>query len=177
MCVAGGAHADGAVTLAQGLAGPYIVTVRVSPAQLRVGRSEWSVLVRAAPAGAVCLDCRVRIELHPMTDHAKHAHAPPLGAAGQEAMRSSSKNRVLHTASVDLTTEGVWSVQILVEGADGRGRLDFSASVAPEAPLIVRHGWALAWPAIALALFGLHQRLTRRAGPRGRSARAWGSER
>lgn len=173
--VAGGARADGVMTLADGPAGPYRVTVRASPSPLRVGTSQWSVLVRSAPTGDVCLECRVRIELSTTTDGATQALPDPLCTTGHEAERSGSKNRVLHTARIDLGAEGVWAVEVDVDGPRGTGRLDFSASVAPEAPLFAQHGWALAWPAVALALFGLHQTITRRVGPRNRSARAQGS--
>ena len=48
-----GSRADLGVLVADGVTGPYRVSVLVSPAPLRVGRSQWSVLVQDTSGGMV----------------------------------------------------------------------------------------------------------------------------
>ncbi len=71
------ARADGAVVIALGEAGPFEVTVLVSPQMLRVGRSQWSVLVRNSGDQSVVLDAEVEIRVMPANEgHTHHGTGP-----------------------------------------------------------------------------------------------------
>ena len=158
---AGGATADGGVVVASGPVAALRASVLVSPAPLRSGPAEWSVLLQDA-SGAPVLDAEVEFELqlHGVSGH----HSRRVVAARREA----SANRLLYSALVDLPEPGTWQVVLLVTRGE-HGRLGFELPVGPATGRAVEHWRALSLPPIALGLFALHQWLSR--GERRRARR------
>ena len=129
------ARADGAVVIALGEAGPFEVTVLVSPQKLRVGRSQWSVLVRNSGDQSVVLDAEVEIRVMPANEgHTHHGQQNPRPV---EATRTASKNRLLYTNTIDLASPGIWIAEVRVRGRRGEGSAR-SASAALPTPARVR---------------------------------------
>jgi hypothetical protein len=161
------ARADGGVVLAEGPAGPFEITVLASPSPLRAGPSEWSVLVRRSSDGEIALDARVEIVLG-----AGGASFPPHGSTiAVEATRSTSANRLLHTARLDRIADGSQRAEVRVRDGQSAGSLSFEVSVAPARSPWEQQWRSLALPPVALALFAIHQMLVRRRGaPRRRTS-------
>ncbi len=155
------ARADGGVVIAVGAAGPFEISVLVSAPQLRVGPSEWSVLVRDHVDGGAVLDAEVEIVLHPH-DLGGHAHPYRQDAGHSKALRSASANRLFHTTWLELASPGIWRATVHVRGSKGTGQLFFEVPVAPAASPIVAHWRSFALPPLGLALFALQQCLVRR---------------
>ncbi len=158
---AGAAQADGGVVVASGPVGALRASVLVSPAPLRSGPTEWSVLLQDA-GGAPVLDAEVELELHRPGGSGGH-HARRVVSARREA----SANRLLSIAVVDLPEPGTWRVALRVMREEG-GRLDFEVPVGPARGRAAAHWRALALPPVALGLFALHQWLSRRERRRAR---------
>ena len=154
------ARADGAVVIALGEAGPFEVTVLVSPQKLRVGRSQWSVLVRNSGDQSVVLDAEVEIRVMPANEgHTHHGLQYPRPV---EATRTASKNRLLYTNTIDLASPGIWIAEVQVRGRRGEGGLLFELPVLPAVSPVLQHWRAFTIPPLALALFALHQFLVLR---------------
>ena len=159
------ARADGGVVIAMGPAGPYEISVLVSPLQLRAGPSEWSVLVRDPVDGGVVLDAEVEIVLQPHDPGGHTDHHPAAGRT--RALRSASANRLLYSAWLEPASPGIWKATVHVRGSKGAGHLSFEVPVAPAASPIVQHWRSFALPPLGLALFALHQYLVRRVPHQG----------
>jgi hypothetical protein len=146
----GTAFADGGVVVASGAAGALRASVLISPAPLRAGPTEWSVLLQDA-GGAPVLDGHVGLEI---------------GDRVVPAQRDASTNRLLYTARVDLSEVGTVPVALHVTD---HGRLDFEVTVGAARGRGAEHWRVLAIPPVALALFALHQWLRLRERRRRRA--------
>jgi hypothetical protein len=78
------------------------------------------------------------------------------------ATREAATNKLLHAAQFDLPEPGRWQLQVQVEGVHGPAVLDGELeAAAPLPPWRELWPW-IGWPALAIALFGIHQVLARR---------------
>jgi hypothetical protein len=154
------ARGDGGALIAEGPAGPFEISVLASPAPLRAGTSEWSVLVRRASDGKVALDASVEIVL--TIDAAESAHSD--SAKPRRASRSLSANRLLHTAYLELPVHGSLDAEVRVLEGQQVGRLSFEVAVAPARSPLEQQWRSFALPPMALALFTIHQMLVHRRG-------------
>lgn len=143
--------ADGGIVIARGRVGSLSCTVLAAPSPLRVGLSEWSVLLQRANGGVV-LDAEVEVELARSASGAAHSHA--LAAA---ATHEASNNRLYHTALLRIPEAGSWHGSVKVRSREGQGVCAVEVAVAPALGPLREHWRALALPPLALGLFGLHQ--------------------
>lgn len=151
--------ADIGSPVASARAGPFEIQVLVSPAPFRAGLSEWNVLVSDAHEGRALLDAEVELELHAPRAGMGHHHGPVVAHPRGE----NSKNRLFHSALLDLPMPGIWRGTLTVRRAASRAEIPIVISLAP-APSAVKFHWrAFALPPVALALFALHQLLSRHA--------------
>jgi len=162
---AGAARADGQALVTRGTAGGYELTVLASPAPVRAGFVEWSVLVRDLADGSVRLDVPIGLTLRRVGDPA--GSDSPLRA---QPIRAASTNRLLSTAAVELPAAGRWRIAARVLDAASGGAFEFEIEVAPAAGVVSEHWRALAVAPLAVGCFALHQWLVYR--PRVRRERA-----
>lgn len=129
-----------------------LITVFTAPTPLRAGPVDVSVLVQDAVTGEPLAPARVTVRV-------SKAGQPELEyPATQEA----ATNKLLRAAQFDLPVSGRWEIEVQIEGLHGlaviRGQLDAAASLPPW-----RNLWPwIGWPALAIALFGIHQMFARR---------------
>jgi hypothetical protein len=148
------ARADGGVPRLSERAGGYRLSVFTSPTPFRAGPVDVSVLVQDADSGELVPDVRVTVR------------AKPRGRSGtavsQPATAEAATNKLYRAAVFELSEPGWWDMDVTVEGGRGSARVGFAVEAADPPP----QWWTLApwvgWPALAVALFSLHQVLVRR---------------
>ena len=145
-------RADLGALVADGVAGPYRLSVLVSPAPLRAGRSQWSVLVQNA-AGGVVEDADIEVSFS-RAGHSAH-RITRSARAGSHPFYLSSE--------ADLPADPSWRVEVNVRGSAGSEALVFDVGVAPGGGTWPTHWPALLAPLVAIGLFALHQSLALRA--------------
>jgi len=148
------ANADGGALIARGEVGPYALSLLASPLPLRVGAIEVSALVQDGATGEM-LGLPVELAWWPVgrVDALRTVAAAPGHGA----------NRLLAGASIALTSEGAWMLELRTPLA----RLPVELAVGPPLPPLRAHWKALAIPPVGVALFALHGWL-RRARERSR---------
>lgn len=145
------ARADGGDLRLSQQRGQMRITVLTSPAPLRVGPAEVSVLVQDAQTGRALVDLPVRVRLRP--SHERHA------GTDVPATTEAATNKLLCVAPVDFSEPGSWHIEVLVREAGEELLIAFDAEVAPAPPAWMELGLWIGWPAIAIGLFAVHQLL------------------
>jgi len=149
------AGADGGTVCLRERAGGYQVTVFTSPTPLRAGPVDVSVLVQDAATGECVPEARVTVYLK----------APGHPALEYPATPEAATNKLFHAAEFRLPAPGWWDVAVAVEGPHGPARVRFGVE-ADEPPPRWLDLWPwFGWPALVVALFGVHQVLIRRKAP------------
>jgi hypothetical protein len=142
------ARADGgAVRLCQ-RAGGYQIAVFTSPTPLRAGPVDVSVLVQDAATEECVPEAQVTVCLKATGD------GPPLECP---ATTAAATNRLFHAAVFELPKAGRWDVEVAVEGPHGWALLRFGIEADGPAPRWLEFWPWFTWPALVVALFGLHQ--------------------
>ena len=156
------ALADGGTVRLSERHGDYQITVFTSPAPLRVGPVDISVLVQDAGNGEPVGDVQVGVRVA--------AADKPQEALIQPATAAAATNKLFRSAIFELPSPGRWLAEITVTGRSGStsARFEFEAG-PPLPPWLTFWPWLL-WPAIPIALFGIHQYLVGRRGRRKRPA-------
>lgn len=159
--------ADGGTLRLSQRSGDYQVSVFTSPAALRTGPLDISVLVQDAGAGAVRSDVPVSIAISPSEQPALMTRAA--------ATTSAATNKLFRAALFDVPRPGNWTATIVVgESAAGfqPRSLAFDFDVAPPPPAWLNLAPWVGWPLIVAGLFVWHQRLASRREIRTRLAAA-----
>ena len=153
-------RADGGSVALHQLAGPYVVTVFITPVAPRAGPVDVSVLAQDRADGRAAIDVEVFVRLRSESG---------MIVAGQ-ATREASRNNLLYSASMNLPEAGRWELEVAI----GRGRQGKSAtrvlgqvSVAAPRPFLLSYWRSLSLPWVIVTLFVVNQRLKRRAASRG----------
>ncbi len=147
------AWADGGAVRLRERAGAYQIAVFTSPTPLRAGPVDFSVLVQDAATGAWTPDAHVTVRLK--ANGSGQALECPASA-------EAATNKLYRAAVFILPTPGRWDVEVMVEGPRGPASVRFAVDAAdPPPPWLDLWLW-FAWPAVAVALFGIHQALVRR---------------
>jgi hypothetical protein len=160
-------QADGGGVALHQVAGPYVVTVFISPAPPRAGPVDVSVLARDRADGRAAIDVEVFVRLRSESG---------MIVAGQ-ATREASRNNLLYSASMNLPEGGRWELEVAI----GQGRQGKSAtsvlgqvSVAAPRPFLLSYWRSLSLPWVIVTLFAVNQRLKRRAASRGKRSHTSG---
>jgi hypothetical protein len=148
-------RADGGAVRLREQVGAYQVTVFTSPMPLRAGPVDISVLVQDA-AGESVPEARVTLRLT-ARESGEILEYP--------ATAEAATNKLFHAAVFQLPEPGWWDVEVAVEGPQGPAFLRFGVEVDKRPPRWLELWPWFAWPALAVALFGLHQLLVRRRMP------------
>jgi hypothetical protein len=158
-------RADGGTLRLRERAGNYRVAVFTSPAILRAGPIDVSVLVQDAATGEHAPQARVTVRLVERNEPAVTLeHHATVGAA---------TNKLFHAAELDLPRPGRWGMEVEIDGPRGRAEVRCEVEAAEPLPRW-REVWPwIAWPAGVVGLFAVHQWLVRRAS-RSRTASAGG---
>jgi hypothetical protein len=147
-------RADGGIPRLSERAGGYRVSVFTSPTPFRAGPVDVSVLVQDADSGELVPDARVTVRAAP--------RGRPEAAVSCPATEQAATNKLYRAAQFELPEPSWWDVDVTVEGGRGSAQVRFTLEAADPPP----RWWALApwvgWPALAVALFSVHQFLVRR---------------
>jgi hypothetical protein len=146
-------RADGGAVRLSERAGAYQVTVFTSPTPLRAGPVDVSVLVVDAATGEHVPQARVTVRLRARATGTVREHPATAAAA---------TNKLFHAAVFELPEPGWWDVEVAVEGPHGPALLCSSLQADERTPRWLELWPWFAWPALAVALFGLHRALVRR---------------
>ena len=150
--------ADGGAVLSRQEAGPFLITVFAAPVPLRAGPIDLTVLVQARDSLQPVLDADVSI----------HLNGPSEMAAS--ASRSKAQNKLLYAATLNLPQAGQWEYAVSVHNGAGRATISGAIQAGPPAPPLASYAFYLAIPPLMIAIFALHQWLSRRDARRVRSA-------
>jgi hypothetical protein len=146
------AAADGGSLRFTAKEGGYQVTVFSAPTPFRAGPVDISVLVQDRLTGAPMPDARVTLCI------------AKLGQPALEypATREAATNKLFRAAQFVLPERGRWKMQVEVAGLHGTVVIEGDLDAAGPLPRW-RETWPwIGWPALAIALFGIHQVLARR---------------
>ncbi len=146
--------ADGGVVLSRQESSPFVVTVFAAPVPLRSGPIDLTVLVQTRAALEPVLDANVSIRLDGDSQ---------IVAA---ATRSQAQNKLLYAAPLNLPQPGTWKYTVSVKSAAGQATISGSFQAAEPAPPLAAYAFYLAIPPVLIAIFVLHQWLSRRSAPR-----------
>jgi hypothetical protein len=130
----------------------YRITVFSAPSPFRAGPVDISVLVQDAVTGQPLPEARVTV------------HMTRIGQPTLEypATQNLATNKLLHAAQFELPTTGRWELEVQVEGSQGSAVLACEVEAAERLPRWHSLWPWIAWPALAIALFCIHELLARR---------------
>jgi hypothetical protein len=155
------AMADGGTVRLRQRAGGYQIAVFTSPTPLRAGPVDVSALVQDAATEECLPEAQVTVRLK------SNAGGRTLEFS---ATTAAATNKLFHAAVFELPQAGRWDVDVAVDGPHGPALLGFPIEADGPAPRWHDFWPWFTWPALVVALFGLHQVLVRRrpvgnAGP------------
>jgi hypothetical protein len=132
--------------------GSYQVAVFTSPAPLRAGPVDISVFVQDPQTGERMPAAEVRLRL------TAHRSGQTLECLATSA---AATNKLFQAADFELPESGVWEVEVAVQGPHAPASARFQFEAAEPLPR-----WLDLWPwytcpGVVVALFGVHQILTR----------------
>ncbi len=156
------ARGDGGTVRLSEQQGVYKITVFTSPAPFRAGPVDISVFVQDAESGEPVNDVRIVVRVAPV-DRLEEAQT-------ESATSAAATNKLFRSALFDLPTSGRWSVDIAIEGPKGPAQARFEIEAGEPMPHWLAIWPWIGWPAIAIALFGIHQYLVYRRSHNSRSA-------
>ena len=154
-------RADGGTLRLHEQAGNYQVAVFTSPTPLRAGPVDVSVWVQDAATGESVTEACVTVRLT----------ARGSGAVAEyQATTDAATNKLFRAAVFQLPEPGWWDVDVTIEGPHGSARVPFGVEADDALPRWRTLWLWFGWPALAVALFGIHQVLVRRKSrPRARA--------
>jgi hypothetical protein len=170
LCLAAGCYGDGGAVITRQTIDGLLLTVFASPAPLRAGPVDVSVLVQKGekPVLDAAVDISWQAKSTSSADWLPPCCTMESRTEGIPALRGHSNNKFFYSAIVPMTTAGPSLLRIRVLEAGREVLLSCDLDVRrPLPPLLAFWPW-LAFPPVAIAGFVLHQRLSR---PRQRSSR------
>jgi hypothetical protein len=150
LLAAASARGDGGVLRLSQPAGPFEISIFTAPTPLRVGAADVSVMVLARPDREPVLDAQVRVLLR--AGNLERTVA---------ATRAAATNKLLYAAAVDIPAAGQWTLAVHVVSPAGEADVSCAVDVAPPRPPFAAFWPYLVLPAVAVALFAVHQWLKR----------------
>jgi hypothetical protein len=153
------AAADGGSMCMSGRQGDYHISVFTAPTPFRAGPVDVSVLVQDASTGDPMTPMKVSVR---MTKPGRLVLEYP-------ATTEAATNKLFRAAQFDLPEPGRWGLEVEVQGSHGLAVIGGELDAAEPLPRW-RELWPwIGWPALVIALFGIHQFFERRARIPGRS--------
>ncbi len=139
--------ADGGTLQVRRTSGPFVLSVFTSPAVLRAGNIDFSVLVQQAAGLAPVLDADVEVR----------ANNRQGILVSKAATHDNAQNKLLYAASLDLSRPGEWTFDVLVHQQERAAQVSGTLIAASGEPRFLAHWpqWAFV-PALVL-LFILNQ--------------------
>ena len=156
-------HGDGGAIIARQVVDDLEVTVFASPAPVRAGPVDVSVLVQRGEKSV--LDATVEITCRPSSASAP-SWVPPCCTMDAKveripALRAHSNNRLLYSAIVPMKSAG--PSELLISVSQGGREVSIACEIEVQRslpPALAFWPW-LAFPPVAIAGFALHQRLAK----------------
>jgi hypothetical protein len=152
------ALADGGTLRASQVIGENRISIFTSPAVLRVGTIDISVLAQDAKTGAILRDSPIRIRLE-CIDRA----VIPLE---QEATFAAATNKLFRAAQFDVPEAGNWRTTVVFgEPAQSptNASISIPLSIEPPLPAWMELAPWIAWPFGVVALYCVHRALAARS--------------
>ena len=143
--------ADGGAIQSRQESGPFVITVFTSPAPLRAGPVDMSVLVQNRDTLQTVLDAAVSLHLQ----RADSVISVP-------ATRALARNKLLYAANVDLAGAGEWQYSVTIIRGDFQASVSGRMIAAPAGTKLDSYLTYFAFPPLCIVLFGIHQWLGRR---------------
>jgi hypothetical protein len=148
-------RADGGALRLRERAGGYQIAVFSSPTPVRAGPVDISVLVQDAATGEWLPETQVTVRLT-ARGSGEHLEYP--------ATTETATNKLFRAAEFQLPEPGWWDVAVAVEGPHGPAVIRFEILADEPSPRWLDQWPWFAWPAVAVALFGVHRVLVQRKG-------------
>jgi hypothetical protein len=147
------ARGDGGRLQLNQIVGPFEVALFTAPTPLRAGAIDVSLLVQEAGQHTPVLDAQVTL--------VARAENAIDGERVATAVRGAATNKLFYTALIDIPAPGRWRLTADVRAGERAASVSCAVDIAPpQSPLVAFWGY-LALPAVAIALFALHQWLKR----------------
>jgi len=150
----------GTVRLSEQLGG-YQITVFTAPTPLRAGPVDISVFVQDRASGEPVEEVRVVVRVAPVDR--------PDESLIQPATTAAATNKLFRSAIFELPSAGRWEVNITIEGPTGPAQSRFEIEAGEPMPHWLAIWPWISWPAIVIALFGVHQYLVCRKASQSRN--------
>ncbi len=151
------ARGDGGTVRLSERQGGYRITVFTAPTPFRAGPVDISVLVQDALTGEPLPQAQVAVQASPQGQGTR--------AIRSAATTEAATNKLLHAALFELPEPGWWEMEVTIEGPRGSVQVGFTLAAADPPPRWLALWPWIGWPALAIVLFALHQRLVRRKRP------------
>jgi hypothetical protein len=136
-----------------GRQGDYHISVFTAPTPFRAGPVDVSVLVQDASTGDPMTPVKVTVRMT----------KPGRLVLDYPATSEAATNKLFRAAQFYLPKPGRWALEVEVQGSHGLAVIGGELDAAEPLPRW-RELWPwISWPALVIALFGLHQFLARRA--------------
>ncbi len=145
--LAGSLAADGGTLQVRQASGPFLLSVFTSPAVLRAGNVDFSVLIQQATALDPVLDADVEVR-------AQNRDGIVLSKA---ATHDNAQNKLLYAASLNLSIPGEWTFNVLVHRQERVSQVSGKLVAAPGEPRFLAHWPQWAFIPVLVILFVLHQ--------------------
>jgi hypothetical protein len=147
------ASADGGSMRMTGEVEGYQISVFTAPVPFRAGPVDVSVLVQDSRTGEPMPQARVSVRMT----------KPGQPAIEQPATSEAASNKLFRAAQFELPDAGRWEMRVQVQGPHGLAVIGGDVEAAEHLPRW-REVWPwFGWPALAVALFSIHQVLVRRS--------------
>jgi hypothetical protein len=153
-------RADGGTVRLRAHASAYQITVFSAPTPFRAGLVDISVLVRDAATGECLPEAQATVRLT-ARESGEVLEYP--------ATAEAATNKLFRAAEFRLPEPGWWDVDILVEGPHGPAIVQFAVQADEPLPRWLDLWPWFSWPALVVALFGIHRLLARWKAPYGRA--------
>ena len=147
------AHADGGAVQFEKSAGPFVITVFTTPAPLRAGPVDISVMIQNRENQQPVLDCQARVQLR--KEGAMNLRS--------EVTHEAAQNKLLYAAQVNVPEPGLWELEVAIEHGDDSINVVGEITVAPANPVLLVYWRSLTLPPLFISLFAVNQWLKRRS--------------
>jgi hypothetical protein len=154
LCPRAALHADGGTVCQAQRRGAYQITVFAAPTPLRAGPVDVSVLIQDAATGEPVPEAHILVRAMP--------RGRPDEEIRQPASTTAATNKLFQAAILELPCSGWWDITLDIETPGEPMEIHFALEVNEPLPKERELAPWIAWPALVVLLFGLHQGLVRR---------------